>query len=71
MRKKWRENIKEREFIVAKEKEEVKYTKVKKEINMFKKKIKNQQIYGSPFQRNVFQDFSNIYYCNFYFNEHI
>ena len=64
-----KENIKEREFIVAKEKEEVKYTKVKKEINMFKKKIKNQQIYGSPFQRNVFQDFSRSPLLNSVFNK--
>ena len=34
-----RENIKEKEYIYAKEKDEIKYSKIKKEINMFKKKI--------------------------------
>ena len=68
-----KENIKEREFIVAKEKEketeEVKYTKIKKEINMFKKKIKSHQIFASPYQRNVFQELSQSPLINSVFNK--
>ena len=36
-----KENIKERDYIVAKPKEEIKYYKIKNEVNMFKKKISN------------------------------
>ena len=54
-----KENLKEKDFIVAKEKEDIKYNKIKKEINMFKMKMKNQQSNISPYQRNYFQDFSH------------
>ena len=53
-----RENIKERDYIYAKEKDEIKYTKIKKEINMFKKKMSSKQGCLSPFKRNVLNDFT-------------
>ena len=53
-----RENIKERDYIYAKEKDEIKYTKIKKEINMFKKKMPSKQGCLSPFKRNVLNDFT-------------
>ena len=53
-----RENIKEKDYIYAKEKDEIKYTKIKKEINIFKKKISAKQGCLSPFQRNVLNDFT-------------
>ena len=53
-----RENLKEKDYIYAKEKDEIKYIKIKKEINMFKKKISGKQGCLSPFKRNVLNDFS-------------
>ena len=53
-----RENIKEKDYIYAKAKDEIKYSKIKKEINMFKKKISGKQGCLSPFQRNVLNDFT-------------
>ena len=53
-----RENMKERDYIYAKEKDEIKYTKIKKEINMFKKKMPSKQGCLSPFKRNVLNDFT-------------
>ena len=55
-----KESERERDFIIAKdkEKEEKKYNKVMKDINSFKKKVQIHQKYASPYQRNVFQEIS-------------
>ena len=65
-----RENIKEKEYIYAKEKDEIKYSKIKKEINMFKKKISGKQGCLSPFQRNILNDFTRSPPLNSIVNKH-
>ena len=65
-----RENIKEKEYIYAKEKDEIKYSKIKKEINMFKKKISGKQGCLSPFQRNILNDFTRSPPLNSIINKH-
>jgi len=64
-----KENIKERDFIIAKPKEEIKYNKIKKEVNMFKKKISNNKNCFSPNKRNIINDFSRSPELNSIFNK--
>ena len=53
-----KENIKEKDFIVAIEKDNIKQKLIKKEINTFKKKFKSTQSQCfSPFQRNAMNEF--------------
>ena len=53
-----KDNFMDKNFIIAKEKENIKYNKIKNEINSFKKNFKTQQKYVSTSQRNYFQEFS-------------
>ena len=66
-----KENLKEKDFIIAKEKEEIKFNKIKKEkeINLFKKKMQNQKNYSSPLHRNFLQDFSRSPHLNSFVNK--
>ena len=65
-----KDKVKNKEFIVAKQKEELKYTKIKKEINLFKKKLKNEQSYFSPLMpRNNLNDFSCSPLLNSFLNK--
>ena len=66
-----RENIKEKDYIYAKAKDEIKYTKIKKEINVFKKKISGKQGCLSPFKRNVINDFTRSPPVNSLINKNI
>ena len=64
-----KENIKERDYIVAKPKEEIKYYKIKNEVNMFKKKISNNINCFSPNKRNIINFFSRNPELNSIFNK--
>ena len=66
-----RENIKEKDYIYAKAKDEIKYSKIKKEINVFKKKMSGKQGCLSPFKRNVINDFTRSPPVNSLINKNI
>ena len=64
-----RENKKEKDFIIAREKEDIKYNKVKEDKNLFKKRMNNNPSFASPFKRNVFNDSSRSPKLNSFINK--
>ena len=64
-----RENKKEKDFIIAREKEDIKYNKVKEDKNLFKKRMSNNPSFASPFKRNVFNDSSRSPKLNSFINK--
>ena len=64
-----RENKKEKDYIIAREKEDIKYNKVKEDKNLFKKRMNNNPSFASPFKRNVFNDSSRSPKLNSFINK--
>ena len=64
-----RENKKEKDYIIAREKEDIKYNKVKEDKNLFKKRMSNNPSFASPFKRNVFNDSSRSPKLNSFINK--
>ena len=64
-----RENKKERDFIIAREKEDLISNKVKIDKNIFKKRMNNNPCFASPVKRNNFNDSSKSPKINSYINK--